>query len=180
MITKNKVSANIKIYSAIEVANLLIQSYQSDLIRNQTRLQKIIFQIHAWTLTITNYPLILETIVACDSGPSYSSISNAINNRKLSSLLLEDHDGNFPIAILDSDHKSIVDKVWNKYSTFDNLELARMLQSYGSPWSQAYWERGRNAGLSNNQIKEYYTKLAFAGRAEKDSDKENFCNVFVR
>ena len=60
----------------------------------------------------------------------------------------------------------IIDRVWKRFKNFSAGELSRMTHEPGTPWFNAYFHKGRNAELPNTDIKNYYIRLAMAGRAQ--------------
>ena len=58
----------------------------------------------------------------------------------------------------------IIEHVWKKYSNYSASQLSRMTHEPDTPWSLAYFGRGRNTDLVNSEIKKHYVDLALAGR----------------
>ena len=154
-------------HSALAVANEIIGLRQSRVIPNQTQLQKLVFNSHAWNLAVNNAPLIKEHSQAWVNGPVYRSLWNHIRDHGHgpNCCLLVNQATSLPFKEEFSDAEfDVIRRTWDKYSSFSGLELSRMTHEPDSPWERAYFHRGRDSALSDDDIREYYTKLALAGR----------------
>ena len=132
----------------------------------QKKLQKLVYLAHGWTLAICREPLTAGNVEAWDGGPVYRVIWNHLRDRGC-----DPKDGMFhkPIggsykANLSTTERDIIDHVWNRYGSYTGLELSRMTHQPDTPWSNAYFGKGRNTSISASEIKDHFVDLAIAGR----------------
>lgn len=132
----------------------------------QMKMQKLTYIADGWNLAIADVPLVNAQPEAWDNGPVFRSIWNRI--RDLGTTLtgkVRDYDGEVPEADLTQDEAAVIQHVWRKYGNKTALELSSMTHQPNTPWTRAYFERGRNAIISNDDIRAHYLALAQAGRA---------------
>ena len=136
------------------------------------QLQKLVYISHGWNLAINNAPLVNELPEAWDNGPVFRSIWNQLRDIGYSHMpdgpraaVLIDRKGSVITESLDSSEINVISHVWNKYRSYSGYDLSRMNHLPNTPWYKAYFERGKNAALSNREIQEHYVELAMAGRA---------------
>lgn len=134
---------------------------------NQMKLQKLVYIAHGWNLAINRAPLVRDRIEAWDGGPVMRTIWNHIRDFGWTSedYLLRGPDGRPFEANLTAAQVAVIDHVWRRYSQYSGLELSNMTHEPGTPWSNAYFGRGRNAQLSQPDIQQHFVELALAGRA---------------
>ena len=133
-------------------------------------IQKLTYIAHGWNLAISAEPLVEELPQAWDNGPVYKSIWDHIKAYGYGPedcLLIDPIKNTSYSAVLGLTEKAVVDHVWNRYGSYDADKLSGMTHEPGTPWSLAYFKRGRNAPLENSEIKKHYIELALAGRGEK-------------
>lgn len=154
-------------HSALAVANEIIRLRQQSWAPNQTQLQKLVFNSHAWNLAVNSEPLIVEHAQAWENGPVYRSIWNHIRDygHKGDNCLLVNPTTNQPFKSNFTPAESdVIRRTWEKYGSLNGIELSRMSHEPNSPWERAFFGRGKNSALSDREIRDYYTKLAMAGR----------------
>lgn len=134
---------------------------------NQMKLQKLVYIAHGWNLAINRSPLINDRIEAWDGGPVMRAIWNHIRDFGWNSenYLLRPPNGVPYEAKLTPAQGAVIDHVWRRYSQYTGLELSNMTHEPGTPWSNAYFGRGRNSPLSQSDIQQHFIELALAGRA---------------
>ncbi len=132
---------------------------------NQMRLQKLVYIANGWNLAINEEPLTKSRIEAWDGGPVYRAIWDHVRdygyNVKARYFGL---DGKRFKAELDDDEKSVIQHVWKKYGGYTGHKLSQLTHQEGTPWSNAYFGRGRNSALLRADIQQHFTELALAGR----------------
>jgi uncharacterized phage-associated protein len=135
-------------------------------VMNQMKLQKLVYIANGWNLAINNEPLTDDLIEAWDGGPVFRAIWNHIRDfgHNAKGGLLGDPQGQAYRADLTQDEKSVLEHVWKRYGGYSGLELSRMTHQEGTPWSNAYFGRGRNTPLDQADIKQHFVELALAGR----------------
>jgi uncharacterized phage-associated protein len=132
---------------------------------NQMWLQKLVYMAHGWNLAINNAPLVTPPIEAWDGGPVMRTIWNHLRDlgHNAGWLLGKSSVEPYEAQLTDSE-KAVIQHVWNRYGGYSGRDLSEMTHQEGTPWSNAYFGRGRNAWLSDDDIKQHFTELALAGR----------------
>lgn len=151
-------------YDARAVANEFLRLNGAGM--NQMKLQKLVFMAHGWNLAINKAPLVADRIEAWDGGPVIRCIWNHIRDfgYNAAGFLLGSVEGNPYEAALSDSERAIIEHVWKRYGGYSGLELSNMTHEPGTPWSNAYFGRGRNSALSQSDIQQHYIELALAGR----------------
>lgn len=134
---------------------------------NQMWLQKLVYISHGWNLAINNEPLVEDRIEAWDGGPVLRIIWNHFRDlgRNAKNGLLGKINGEPFKADLTDREKAVIAHVWKRYGQYTGRELSDLTHQEGTPWSNAYFGRGRNTALSDTEIKKHFTELALAGRS---------------
>lgn len=135
---------------------------------NQMKMQKLVYIAHGWNLAINREPLVRDRIEAWDGGPVVRSIWNHLRDFGYNSApnFFGKPDGSRFEAELSQSEKSVIDHVWRKYGEYSGLELSEMTHKEGTPWSNAYFGKGRNSPLSQIDIQQHFIELALAGRKQ--------------
>ncbi|MEA3538886.1 MAG: Panacea domain-containing protein [Pseudomonadota bacterium] len=133
---------------------------------NQMWLQKLVYIANGWNLAINGEPLTDSRIEAWDGGPVYRTIWNHLRDfgYDLKTMLLKKPNGEPYKADLSPAEKSVIEHVWKRYGGYSGLELSRLTHQEGTPWSNSYFSKGRNAALDESDIKNHFVELALAGR----------------
>lgn len=132
---------------------------------NQMWLQKLVYMAHGWNLAINGEPLVSGRIEAWDGGPVMRAIWNQIRDfGQNANGLFGKKPGEPYGADLSADEVAVIKSVWKRYGGYTGRQLSEMTHQEGTPWSNAYFGRGRNAKLLDDDIKQHFTELAIAGR----------------
>ncbi|MEG7747606.1 Panacea domain-containing protein, partial [Listeria monocytogenes] len=67
-------------------------------------------------------------------------------------------------ADLNDSERAVIQHVWKRYGQYSVRELSDLTHQVGTPWSNAYFGRGRNANILNDDVQQHFTELALAGR----------------
>ena len=146
------------------IANEFVRLNQRPL--PQMKMQKLTFIANGWNLAIFNRPLVDEQAEAWDNGPVYREIWDRIRDLGVTLAgLIMDYQRRPEEAHLDTDEAAIIQHVWRKYGSLSANTLSDMTHQPGTPWTRAYFERGRNAWISDEDVRAHYRELALAGRA---------------
>lgn len=157
-------------HPAAAIANEFLRRRGSSSLPSQMFIQKLAYIAHGWNLAINKEPLIEENPEAWDNGPVYRSIWDHIKDNGYQGqncALVDRFDGKELVAELTPREKLIIDHVWKKYNSYSANKLSQMTHEPDTPWSKAYFDRGRNAQLSNDEIQKHYIELAMAGRGKR-------------
>lgn len=132
---------------------------------NQMWLQKLVYMAHGWNLAINDAPLVSGRIEAWDGGPVMRAIWDQMRDfgRNAAGLFGKSADEPFRADLTDSE-RAVIESVWKRYGGYTGRQLSDMTHEEGTPWSNAYFGRGRNARLLDDDIKQHFTDLAIAGR----------------
>ena len=132
---------------------------------NQMWLQKLVYMAHGWNLAINGEPLVSGRIEAWDGGPVMRAIWNQMRDlgRNANGLFGMAPDQPYGADLTDSE-RAVIEQVWQRYGGYSGRQLSDMTHQEGTPWSNAYFGRGRNAKLLDEDIKQHFTELAIAGR----------------
>ena len=132
---------------------------------NQMWLQKLVYIAHGWNLAINDAPLVSGRIEAWDGGPVMRPIWDHIRDfgRNADGLFGRTPEHTYEAELSDSE-KAVIEHVWKRYGGYTGQQLSDMTHQEGTPWSNAYFGRGRNARLLDDDIKQHFTDLALAGR----------------
>jgi len=136
---------------------------------NQMKLQKLVYISHGWNLAINRAHLVSGKIEAWDGGPVMRVIWNHLRDFGLNAvggLMGRAKDEPFEADLTNSE-RAIIDHVWKRYGEYTGLELSEITHEPGTPWSNAYFGRGRNSSLVPSDIQQHFVELALAGRAEQ-------------
>lgn len=166
-------------YSAIAVANAFIEKAKAKGIRDLTpmKLQKLVFYAHAWSLVMTNKPLVKDKVFAWTYGPVIESIYHefksfgSTNITKPGTELAWDDDPNALIEFKyvtprlpqeDEFSSDIVDYVLEAYGDQSAISLSNLTHRPGSAWHTIVEEHGgggpRSLVIPNDVIKECTAK----------------------
>lgn len=132
----------------------------------QMKLHKLTYMAHGWNLAISGEPLVSDVPEAWDNGPVFRMIWDRIRDYGLDAQgHVRKYDGKPYHVDLPPQQRDVLEHVWRKYGPFSQFTLSDMTHQPGTPWTEAYFNRGRNAPLSNETIRKHYRQLALAGRA---------------
>lgn len=152
-------------YDARAIANEFLKLSEGKPI-NQMWLQKLVYIANGWNLAINDAPLFDDRIEAWDGGPVVRTIWNHLRDlgRNTKDRYLGNKDGIPYQAELSDSERDVISHVWKRYGQYSGNELSQLTHQEGTPWSNAYFGRGRNSSLDQNDIKQHFVELALAGR----------------
>ncbi|WP_418162870.1 Panacea domain-containing protein [Pantoea vagans] len=166
-------------YSAIAVANAFIQRAKDRGITDLTpmKLQKLVFYAHAWSLVMSNKPLVKDKVYAWPYGPVIESIYHEFKDRGSHNITTPGTEfiwDDSPDALIEfryvtpqipnSDEltQSIVDSILDAYGDQSAIALSNLTHRPGSAWFSVVEEHGggepRNLIIPNDVIKECTSK----------------------
>jgi uncharacterized phage-associated protein len=142
----------------------------------QMQLQKLVFIANGWNLAINGEPLVAEDAEAWDNGPVYrelwdhltrfgsSRIGGSIDPSDRGALFGRKPSKEPYKADLSNSERDVIRHVWARYGKKGAFTLSGMTHQPGTPWYKAYFDRGRNSRIDQDEIRKHYTKLAKAAR----------------
>lgn len=152
------------------IANEFLKRRDSDARPQQLTIQKLTHIANGWNLAINDQPLVAEEPQAWDNGPVFRTIWDHIKDfgyRGKHYTLVDPLTKEEYKADLTQSERAIIDHVWRKYGGRSSKELSEMTHQIGTPWYNAYFGNKRNARMLNSDMKQHYTELAMAGRANR-------------
>lgn len=149
-------------YSPAAVANAFVDIAPGAM--PQMKLQKLTYIADGWNLAIAGQPLVDANAEAWDNGPVFRSIWNRVRDLGTRNGKIQDYDGSIPEAQLSAQERAVVEHVWRKYGDKSAHQLSDMTHRANTPWTRAYYSRGRNAVIPKEDVRGHYLALAQAGR----------------
>ena len=154
-------------HSPLAIANEFLRRCAESVWPAQMKIQKLAYIAHGWNLAINDSALIDEAPEAWDNGPVFRGIWKHVRDhgyRGENCILIDPKSKSEFEAELSAGEQAVVEHVWRRYGHMDAKELSDLTHEPDTPWSEAYLQRGRNAHLSNDRIKEHYTNIAITSR----------------
>lgn len=150
-------------YRSAAIANAFIDLAERPL--PQMMLHKLTYMANGWHLAITGEPLVSDKPEAWDNGPVFRLIWDRIRDfgTDKNGKILKSSGKPFA-ADLSAEEQSVIEHVWRKYKKFSQFALSDMTHQPGTPWTQTYFSRGRNAVIEDDLVREHYVQLARANR----------------
>lgn len=127
-------------------------------------LHKLTYMAHGWNLAIAGEPLVADSPEAWDNGPVFRLIWDRVRDFGFRDGRVLKADGRPYQADLTKQEKGVLEHVWKKYKRYNPFELSDMTHQPGTPWTETYFSRGRNAVIPDAAIRRHYRELALAGR----------------
>src|ERR1700730_5601623 len=134
------------------------------------QLQKLLYLAHGWNLAVTGNPLIDDKFEAWEWGPVNRRLYEALRAfgaQPVDRLLHWGEDSPFSsgepagVAIqeMTDEEGAVIDRSWRAYGDYPAFALSALTHEQGTPWAKTY-RKGRNRAVSNNEIQEYFIRLA--------------------
>ena len=159
--------------SALQVANSILQrSLDEDRLITHLKLQKLLYILHGWHLSIQGTPAFQESIEAWAYGPVVASVYRRFKH--CGDQKIEEKDiGGKALQVSrkkDPGLHTILDMVWKNYKDRTSFELVDLTHARGTPWDIVYSKDiyVRHAVIDNELIKSYYDGLIESFRERKD------------
>jgi uncharacterized phage-associated protein len=161
-------------HRAVAVANEFLSQPGGFETITQMKLQKLCYFAHGWNLAINKEPLISNPAQAWDYGPVYKDLydhTKYFGKEPIGRLISPDDsdlirffDSNIRpspyYADLTSREKAVIEQVWNRYAKLGAIRLSELTHQSGTPWHYTYTNKGRNAEIDDELIKQHYEHLA--------------------
>jgi uncharacterized phage-associated protein len=152
------------------IANALIAKYEDQV--PDRLIMNLVFMANGWNLATAGKGLIVGPFLASDSGPAAPLLRMGFYEarRDMDGALINAH-GQRYAADLEPDEAALLDKVFQRYGGLTSAELSSQVMSGGTPWSNAYFGAGRGKEIDHIETRDYFERLALAGRApEPEAD----------
>jgi uncharacterized phage-associated protein len=154
-------------HRATAIANEFLRLRANDSWPQQMLVQKLVYIANGWTLAITGEALVGEDAEAWDNGPVYRSIWDHIRDYgygKPYNQLIDPNSGSPFSADLSREEMDIIHHVSRKYGPMGAVRLSEITHRPDTPWTKAFFGKGRNSRLDREAIRDHYVNLAMAGR----------------
>lgn len=127
----------------------------------QTLLHKLVYLADGMRLAETGAPLVDEAPEAWDNGPVYRSLWNLVRDHGFGpgGRLIDPASGAPFVASLTPEEAATLAEVWRRYAPLGALRLSLAMHRPDSPWSKAYFERGREAPLDREETRRFFASL---------------------
>ena len=149
-------------YSSIKVARYLLELGKADT-RSLTPLDliKLTYLAHGWSLGLRGQPLVAENAEAWQYGPVFSDLYRKLKHYRASPVTeIRSYPGEVVEDDLSDEDKSLIQAVYNAYKAFNGVQLSAMTHQQGTPWDEAWRQRGKNTQIKDDKIREHYQRLA--------------------
>jgi uncharacterized phage-associated protein len=154
-----------KKYTPAHIANYFLwRAWQENIGITPMKLIKLVYIAYGWNLVINENKLFDEPIVAWKYGPVIPSLYHEFKRFGALPIAKDDYAANFDIEtgemqevpaidLSDKDTVNILDAVWVNYKNRSGTSLSRITHDPGSAWFKAYYEKGDNTVLDDEDIK---------------------------
>ena len=149
-------------YSPFSVARFFIEKgFQSGNAITPMKLIKLVYIAHGWNLGLLDSPLIYEPVQAWQYGPVIESLYHGFKIY-----------GNNPIPVaeatkmpdgakeFDAISRSLMEKIWEKYSPVPATQLSALTHQPGTPWYTVWEQQGgkdrKRAIIPDTLIRDFY------------------------
>jgi uncharacterized phage-associated protein len=145
-------------YSAAKIANefLDVARERGDEL-TPLKLLKLVYIAHGWSFPLLGAPLINEPAQAWQYGPVVPSLYHSVSQYRA---------GGITHHVVDSDPQELspqakqhVRNVYDTYGRYSGVQLSNLTHLPGTPWHEAWYQRGRNALIQNDRIAQHYGEL---------------------
>lgn len=150
-------------YSASLVANaFLYKARKTGASVTHMKLQKLVFFLHAWSLTLKGSSYVKERPDAWPYGPVFETLYHELKSFGSSDVdeYLTQMDGAagerkalIPI-LTDTEFWGMVEQIWDRYSRFTASQLSTLTHEKGSPWEQT--RSAKAVRIDDNLVRDYY------------------------
>jgi uncharacterized phage-associated protein len=137
-------------------------------------IQKLVAIANGWNLAINGEPLVNSAPQAWKNGPVFRQIWDFIKeggHKGPNCEIADPVTGQIVTGRVSGSEQDIIDHVWKKYRNYTPQQLSDLTHQANSPWAHAYFEKGRNAEIDTERTRQYYIKLALAGRSHAEEEQ---------
>lgn len=147
------------------IANALIAKYEHHV--PDRLIMNLVFMANGWNLAIAGQGLILGPFIASDAGPTAPLLRMGFYEarRDIAGSLMNMH-GQRYMAKLEPNETALLERVFQRYGGLTCAELSAQVLTGGTPWSNAYFGTGRAKAIDHNDTRDYFQRLALAGRTQ--------------
>lgn len=142
--------------TSTDVANFYITLYKDrgDYL-SKTKIHKLLYFAQGWNLARTGKPLFDSEISAMHYGPVVTSINLKLQptSRGVTKTI-----GSYDPDVFTPEEIGLMLDVACEYGRYSTKELSEMTHEPGTPWSQVHTEHGELKEISQESMKEYFSK----------------------
>ncbi|KZK77397.1 hypothetical protein PsW64_04575 [Pseudovibrio sp. W64] len=161
-------------HSPCAIANEFLRRRGSSEYPSQMYIQKLVAIANGWNLAINGEPLVNSAPQAWKNGPVFRQIWDFIKeggHKGPNCEIADPVTGQIVTGRINGSEQDIIDHVWKKYRNYTPQQLSDLTHQANSPWAHAYFEKGRNAEIDTERTRQYYIKLALAGRSHAEEEQ---------
>ncbi len=161
-------------HSPIAIANEFLRRRGSPTYPSLMYIQELVAIANGWNLAINGEPLVSEAPQAWPNGSVFRQIWDHANDggfKGPNSEIVDPITGQIVTSNVTGSEQDIIDHVWKKYGNYTTQQLSHLTQQLNSPWAFAYFEKGRNSEIDTERTRQYYIKLALAGRSDIEREQ---------
>ncbi|WP_208990311.1 Panacea domain-containing protein [Pseudovibrio brasiliensis] len=161
-------------HSPCAIANEFLRRRGSPTYPSQMYIQKLVAIANGWNLAINGEPLVSEAPQAWVNGPVFRQIWDFVKEggfKGPNSEIVDPITGQIITSKISGNEEEILDHVWKKYRNYTPQQLSDLTHQANSPWAYAYFEKGKNAEIDTERTRQYYIKLALAGRSNAEQEQ---------
>lgn len=130
------------------------------------KLQKLVYNLHGWTLAVANSPVIGERFEAWPHGPVNATIYHHFKEFRFRPITkyADDIDpvtgqsSATYVAPTDAEFYKIFDPVWERYKGYTGEQLSDFTHAVGTPWS--YARQNGFQYIPDNRIRAHFLDLS--------------------
>ena len=123
------------------------------------KVQKLVFFLHVWSLTLKEKSFVSERPAAWQYGPVFESLYHALKvygPKEIGNYITVPRDGK-DVALVpapqDTAFYDLLEQVWNRYAKFNALQLSTLTHESGGPWEKFSSTRSE---ISDQSIIDFY------------------------
>lgn len=169
-------------HSSLAIGNEFIsRANGADKPLTHMQIQKLVFLSHGWNLALNGTALIEDEFEAWEFGPVVRKLYDALKRHgrdSISQLINWGDDTPFPgddagqaHEVTADSERDLIDSIHEAFGGVPAFRLSAITHAPGSPWESVY-KRGGNHVIPNEQIKDYFARLADDQRPEATADPQ--------
>lgn len=163
-------------HRAVAIANEFLKLPGARETLTQMQLQKLTFIANGWNIVINGEPLIQDPAEAWTYGPVYRDLyehTRFFGKEPINRLVTPDDSEAARVFLMSANRRQppyeanptprerdVIRHVWNRYGDLSGFRLSELTHQRGTPWFEAFTERGKNSLIDEKSIKKHYEELA--------------------
>jgi uncharacterized phage-associated protein len=151
-------------YSPFSIARAFLERAENEGKRlTPMALMKLTYLAHGWHLGLTSEPLSYEKPEAWQYGPVFRNLYHSLKQHGSSPIPAEEAREFSRIPKDDEYAHALIDQVWDRYKSFNGIQLSALTHQEDSPWYKTWHEFGgklrKGKEIDNELIAAHYQEL---------------------